>query len=64
MITQADWETLSETYRRLVHLRNHLYLHGGVPADSPLILPDDVAAPMATVRTIVMRRFYGQSEKH
>ena len=60
-ITQADWETLSDTYMHLVHRRNHLYLHSGVPNDAPATLPDDLAARMAATRAIVLRRFYGQA---
>ena len=61
LITQAEWEALSETYLRLVHLRNHLFLHSGIPTDAPPSLPADLAAQMVSVRAIVMRRFYGQN---
>ena len=60
LVTQAEWEMLDETYLALVRLRNHLYLRGGVSADSPPTLPDDLAARMAAVRSIVLGRFYGQ----
>ena len=60
LITQADWETLSETYVRLTHLRNRLYLRGGIPTDAPPALPADLAARMSATRAIVLRRFYGE----
>ena len=61
LITQADWETLSETYLRLVHLRNHLYLRSGVPTDAPPALPADLAHRWPPSAPSSLRRFYGQT---
>ncbi|MBV9852814.1 MAG: hypothetical protein JO250_24405 [Armatimonadetes bacterium] len=60
LITQAEWETLSETYVCLIRLRNHLYLHSGVPTDAPPVLPDELSARMSAVRAVILPRFYGQ----
>ena len=59
LLTQADWETLSETYTRLIGLRNHLYLRAGVSGNAPPILPDDLRARMAATREVCLRVFYG-----
>ncbi len=61
LLTQADWETLSETYLRLIGLRNRLYLKAGVPTDTPLSLPDDLRAKMQAAREVGLRVFYGES---
>lgn len=60
LITQADWETLSETYLRLTALRNHLYLKAGVSGDTPPTLSDDLRAQMAAAREVCRRVFYGE----
>ena len=57
-ITQADWSVLSETYKELIQLRNHLYLSRGVGVNSPAELPEDVKSNMAAVRSIVNRLFF------
>ncbi len=59
LVTQADWETLAETYLRLIGLRNRLYLRAGVSRTSPA-LPDDLRALMAQSRAICLRVFYGE----
>jgi len=58
LVTQADWETLSETYVRLTGLRNRLYLRAGVPVNAPPALPDDLRALMAAAREVCGRLFY------
>ena len=60
LITQADWETLSETYLALTRLRNRLYLRAGVSADAPDGLPDDLRERMAAAREVCLRVFYGE----
>ncbi|MDQ2800073.1 MAG: hypothetical protein M3Y13_10560, partial [Armatimonadota bacterium] len=60
LITQADWETLSETYLRLTALRNHFYLKAGVSGDTPPTLSDDLRAQMAAAREVCRRVFYGE----
>ena len=59
LVTQADWETLSGTYTRLVGLRNRLYLRAGVSGNAPPTPPDDLRAQMAAARAICLRVFYG-----
>ena len=59
-LTQADWETLSETYTRLIGLRNRLYLRAGVAGDAPAALPDDLRARRAAARDVCRRVFYGE----
>lgn len=60
LLTQADWETLSETYTRLIALRNRLYLQAGVSVNAPPILPDDLRARMTATRAVCGRLFYGE----
>ena len=60
LLTQSDWETLSETYLCLAHLRNRLYLKAGVSSDAPPTLPDDLRAQMQATRSICLRVFYGE----
>ena len=60
LLTQADWETLAETYTRLVGQRNHLYLRVGVPGNAPPTLPDDLRAQMTAAREVCLRVFYGE----
>ena len=60
LITQADWETLSETYLRLTALRNHLYLKAGVAGDVPPTLPGNLQAQMTAAREVCRRVFYGE----
>ena len=61
LLTQADWETLSETYLCLARLRNRLYLKAGVSADAPPTLPDDLRVKMQAARQVCLRVFYGES---
>ena len=61
LITQADWETLSETYVALLTQRNHRFLQTGVSSDAPLALPDNVAALRTAAREVCLRLFYGDS---
>jgi glutamate-ammonia-ligase adenylyltransferase len=60
LLTQADWETLSGTYTRLIGLRNRLYLRAGVSLNAPPALPDDLRALMAQSREVCLRVFYGE----
>jgi glutamate-ammonia-ligase adenylyltransferase len=60
LITQADWETLAETYLRLTQFRNRLYLRAGVSGDAPPALPDDLRARRAAAREVCRRVFYGE----
>lgn len=59
-MTQADWETLSETYLRLSHLRNRLFLRSGVSTDAPPSLPAELAEAMTAARSVCNRLFYGE----
>lgn len=59
-LTQADWETLSGAYTRLIGLRNRLYLRAGISLNAPPALPDDLRAQMAQSRVICLRVFYGE----
>ena len=61
VITQADWETLSDTYLALTRLRNHLYLRAGVASSAPPALLDDLRVQMAQTREVCRRVFYGES---
>lgn len=60
-MTQADWETLSDTYVRLSQLRNRLFLRSGVSIDAPPTLPEDLSAVMAEARAVCRRLFYGEA---
>lgn len=59
-MTQTDWEILSETYLRLSHLRNRLFLRSGVSTDAPPSLPEDLAEAMSAARAVCSRLFYGE----
>ena len=59
LLTQADWETLSETYVALLALRNHRYLKTGVSQDAPPTLPEALTALRAAARAVCLRVFYG-----
>ena len=60
LLTQADWETLSETYLCLAWLRNRLYLKTGVSVDAPPTLPDELRVRMQAAREVCLRVFYGE----
>ena len=60
LLTQADWETLSETYVAQLALRNHRFLKTGVSSDAPPALPDDLMARRAAARAVCLRVFYGE----
>ena len=60
LLTQADWEILSETYLALAHLRNRLFLRSGLASTASLPLPDTLAAQMAAARAVCLRVFYGE----
>jgi glutamate-ammonia-ligase adenylyltransferase len=60
LLTQADWQTLSETYLALVHLRNRLFLKSGLAANVPSALPNDLSVLMTASRDVCNRLFYGQ----
>ena len=59
LLTQADWETLSDTYIALLSLRNHRYLKLGVSQDTPPTLPEDLTTRRAAARAVCLRVFYG-----
>ena len=59
LLTQMDWETLSETYLRLTRLRNRLFLKTGVSTDTPPVQPDDLLALRVAARAACVRVFYG-----
>jgi len=58
-ITQDDWTVLSETYRDLTQLRNHLFLSHGIGVNSPSDLPSELHEKMVAVRDVVNRVFFG-----
>ena len=59
LLTQADWDTLSETYLALAHLRNRLFLRSGLAVGVPLALPNALTVQMAAAREVCLRVFYG-----
>ncbi len=59
LLTQADWETLSETYLALARLRNRLFLRSGLASTISPALPDTLTAQMAAAREVCRRVFYG-----
>ena len=59
LLTQADWDTLSETYLALAHLRNRVFLRSGLASTSPPALPDTLTVQMAAAREVCLRVFYG-----
>ena len=58
-LTQADWETLSETYLALSRLRNRLFLKSGLTVSAPPALPEGLQTQMAAAREVCLRVFYG-----
>ena len=60
LLTQADWETLSETYLALARLRNRAFLRSGLTPTAPPSLPDTLKAQMADSRQVCLRVFYGE----
>ena len=56
LLTQADWETLSETYLALARLRNHLFLRSGLASTAPPPLPE-MTAQMQAARGVFLRVF-------
>ena len=60
LLTQADWQTLSETYLALAHLRNRLFLKSGLAANVPSALPAPLRVLMAAARDVCLRLFYVQ----
>ena len=59
LLTQADWDTLSETYLALAHLRNRQFLRSGLAVGVALALPDALTAQMTAAREVCLRVFYG-----
>ena len=59
LLTQADWDTLSETYLALARLRNRVFLRSGLASTPPPPLPDTLTAQMAAAREVCLRVFYG-----
>ena len=57
LLTQADWETLSQTYLALANLRNRLFLMSGVAANVPSTLPADLREKMAAARNVFLRTY-------
>ena len=58
LLTQADWETLSETYLALARLRNRLFLKSGLTVSVPLALPESLRMQRASAREVCLRVFY------
>ncbi|MGI4789483.1 MAG: hypothetical protein ACRYFS_11610 [Janthinobacterium lividum] len=59
LLTQADWETLSQAYLAHSHLRNRLYLKSGIAANAPSAISGALEAQMAAARDVCLRVFYG-----
>lgn len=59
LLTQSDWDTLSETYLALARLRNRVFLRSGLASAVSPILPDTLTAQMAAAREVCLRVFYG-----
>ena len=57
-LTQADWETLSETYLTLAQFRNRQFLRSGLASSAPADVPDTLSAQRAAARDICLRVFY------
>ncbi len=57
LLTQADWETLSETYLALARLRNRLFLRSGLASTASPPLPDTLTAQMQAAREVFLRVF-------
>lgn len=64
LITQADWETLSNAYLHFAQWRNRLFLQSGVSGDSPAALPEELRARMQAVRMVFIRVFQGDTNIH
>jgi len=62
LLTQADWEALSQTYTHLAEFRNRAFLQTGVSADIPQSLPESLAQARQAARAICLRLFYGSPE--
>lgn len=60
LLTQADWESLSETYLTLSRLRNRLFLKSGLTVNVPPVLPEGLQTQMASAREVFVRVFYGR----
>ena len=60
LLTQADWEHLSETYSALTRLRNRLFLKSGLASSVPSILPESLQIQRVEVREVCLRVFYSQ----
>jgi len=59
LLTQADWDVLSETYTMLAEGRNHAFLQTGVSADIPAALPDTLTQARQATRAVCLRLFFG-----
>ncbi len=59
LLTQADWEVLSQTYIQLAQLRSQGFLQTGVSADLPPSLPERLVQERQTVRALCLRLFFG-----
>lgn len=59
LMTQSDWETLSDTYAALTRARNRLYLQTGVSTDAPAALSEGLKARMDTARAVCRLLFFG-----
>ena len=59
-LTQADWESLSETYLALARLRNRLFLKSGLTMSVPPALPESLRVQRISAREVCLRLFYGQ----
>lgn len=61
LLTQADWEVLSQTYAQLAAFRNQSFLGTGVSADIPPALPDMLAQSRQATRAVCLRLFFGEA---
>jgi glutamate-ammonia-ligase adenylyltransferase len=59
-LMQADWETLSTTYRQLIAARNHQYLRTGVASNIAPAQSDALLILREAVREICERVFYSR----
>ncbi len=61
LLTQADWEVLSQTYLQLAEFRNRGFLQTGVPTDIASALPDTLTQRRQEARAVCLRLFFGAS---
>ena len=59
-LTQAEWDTLAETYLALARLRNHRFLRSGLVSTAPSPPPETLQIQMKAARGVCLRVFYGE----